>query len=192
VVASRAERRGGRKTRVDPNTTGRRGCDVFTLRCTRTLLARLRTTPAPDDKSPSTRLGDWYANLLARAGWSVVLFVSGRSLLPVVVAAKEASTLVPRFRASFTDVLKRLGVAAAAVDRELAEMDGVRIGRTRDRQVLGSMNDFAYLLRARRGAGSSLNNTALALELADAPCGPLGMRRPSEVTLELLEAAAGA
>jgi hypothetical protein len=61
---------------------------VFTLRCTKKLLARLGASPALDDVEPTTRLGDWYANLLFRPGGQVVLFVNERTLLPVIVKAR--------------------------------------------------------------------------------------------------------
>jgi hypothetical protein len=37
---------------------------VFTLRCTRILLKRLKAQPGVVAFPPSTRLGDWYAHLL--------------------------------------------------------------------------------------------------------------------------------
>jgi hypothetical protein len=43
---------------------------VLTLRCTRRLLARLDSEPITEDAAPTTRLGDWYANLLVRWSWS--------------------------------------------------------------------------------------------------------------------------
>jgi hypothetical protein len=44
---------------------------VFTLRCTKKLLARLGSTTVTDEVGPTTRLGDWYANLISgRAGRS--------------------------------------------------------------------------------------------------------------------------
>jgi hypothetical protein len=60
----------------------------------------------------------------------------------------------------------------------------VRIGKTASRQVLGSMNDFAYLLEAFYRDPLSL--TDVAVRLAATPCGPIGMRHPRDVVLELL------
>ena len=65
---------------------------MFRLRCTKKLLARLHTSPVTSGADPTTRLGDWYANLLFRPGGQVVLFVNERSLLPVLVLASPAST----------------------------------------------------------------------------------------------------
>jgi len=106
---------------------------VVTLRCTHKLLGRLRASTDPGDLPPTTKLGDWYASLLYAPGGQLVLFVSERSLLPVVVPAKEARTLVDRLRASLREVLSRLGVARRVIDFELAEMGSVRLGKTASR-----------------------------------------------------------
>jgi hypothetical protein len=46
------------------------------------------------------------------------------------------------------------------------------------------MNDFAFGLGFHLGAGDSLHQASL--KLAESPCSPLAMRRPLEVTRELL------
>jgi hypothetical protein len=101
---------------------------VFTLRCTKKLLVRLGSMPALDEVEPTTRFGDWYANLLFRPGGQVVLFVNERSLLPVLVPATPSSSLVSRFLEATVDVLRRRGVSAAAIKAERREMGEVRIG----------------------------------------------------------------
>jgi hypothetical protein len=60
---------------------------VFSLRCTARLLERLKLKPQPAVPPPTTRLGDWYANLVHLPGRQVVLALSDRTFLPVVVAA---------------------------------------------------------------------------------------------------------
>ncbi len=133
---------------------------MFTLRCTKKLLVRLGSMPVLDEVKPTTRLGDWYANLLFRPGGQVVLFVNERSLLPVLVPASPSSSLVTRFVEATVDVLRRLGVPAALGEAERREMDKVRIGKTASCQVLGSMNDFAYLMDAFRETPVSLSDIA--------------------------------
>ena len=46
------------------------------------------------------------------------------------------------------------------------------------------MNDFAYLMDAYPLAPDALSD--IAMKLARAPCGPLGMRRPADVAIEVL------
>jgi hypothetical protein len=156
---------------------------VFTLRCTGKLLKRLHATPGVDLEEPTTRLGDWYATLVYEGYEQLVLCVSERSLLPVVIPAREARTLVPRFRDALSELLVLLGVPTTEIERELAAMVDVRIGRTASRQILGSMNDFLRMLSYRRPGTSLLEESR---KLAEAPCGPLGMRSPDDVAPELL------
>jgi len=105
-------------------------------------------------------------------------------LLPVVVAAKEARTLLPRFQDALAELLARLGASPADIEHERAEMAEVRLGKTTSRQVLGSMNDFMRMLGSYRERGGSLLD--VSRELARAPCGPIGMRSPDDLTLEML------
>jgi hypothetical protein len=191
-VSADSDRRPRFSTRFGHERVGRGGgpfgyatpSSVVTLRCTKKLLARPRSSPVPDDAAPTTRLGDWYANLLFRPGSQVVLFVNERSLLPVVVPASPASTLVARFQEATVEVLLAHHVPAAIVEAERCEMEEVGIGKTASRQVLGSMNDFAYLMDAFRDDQASLSD--IAVRLASTPCSPIGMRRPADVVREML------
>jgi hypothetical protein len=135
---------------------------VYTLRCTGKLLARLGPVTEVARDPPTTVLGDWYGTLVYAPGMQLVLLVSERTLLPLVVPAREARTLAERL--------------PVELGRALAE----------SRQILGSMNDFRQMMMAHPWPPLSL--TALSLELAEAPCGPIGMRSPDELTRELFAA----
>jgi hypothetical protein len=157
---------------------------VFTLRCTRSLLKRLKVAPDPSPPASTNRLGDWYANLLYTKPQQLILCVSERTLLPVVIIAKGSEPVAVRFAAGVAKTLRAIGIPDPAVDAELAAMAGATISTTASRQVLGSMNDFASLLEAYLAHGDKLELTAL--KLADAPCSPIGMNSPKEATIELL------
>jgi len=60
---------------------------MFTIRCTKKLLRRVDDTETPT--ASTTVLGDWYAKVLYSRPHQLVLCVSERSLLPVVLHAKE-------------------------------------------------------------------------------------------------------
>ncbi len=77
-------------------------------------------------------------------------------------------------------MLLRLGVSAALVEAERREMNNVRVGKTASRVVLGSMTDFVCLMDANR------NLEDIAMRLAVTPRGPLDMRHPADVALELM------
>src|SRR3990172_729756 len=106
---------------------------MLTVRCTQKLLRRLDCRE--ETSAPTTVLGDWYANILFSRPQQLVLCVSERSLLPVVLLAKENQTLAPRLGAAVGEVLLRLGVAPALAEREQTEMRSFAYGRTKNRRV---------------------------------------------------------
>ncbi len=159
---------------------------MYTLRCTAKLLKRFGLPVQGAGELPTNRLGDWYATLVHAPRMQLVLMVSERTLLPVVVPAREAPTILERAPTALADVLLRLGVRPALIEPELAAMAGASIGRTANRRVLGSMNDFLRMMRSHHWPPSSL--TALSVELAAAPCGPVGMASPDDLTRELMAA----
>jgi hypothetical protein len=127
---------------------------------------------------PTTRLGDWYANLVYVAGHQVVLALSDRSFLPVVVAGAPGKTLVPRLREAVGSELAALGVSAADVAQELQAMQEVAFAKTADRRVTGVLVDFAFQLDSmvrhhRLVLDSDRALLGVSLELAETPCGPL-------------------
>ncbi len=157
---------------------------MFTLRCTARLRKRLGTTEDATSGAPSTRLGDWYAHLLFTRP-QLVLCVSDRTLLPILVPAREGHLLVARLRGAVAHMLRALGVADAAVAAERDAMMDAVIGKTASRQVLGSLNDFVWMLDSYRRAGTLLE---VSLRLADTPCGPLRMNSPREETIRVFAA----
>lgn len=156
---------------------------MVTLRFTRKLLTRIREPVEPSPAPPTTRRGDWYANLLFTPGGHLVLCVSERTLLPVVVSARELATLVPRFRRAVADVLRAMAIPGRDVEAEEREMAEVVFGPTASRQVLGSMGDFADAIHVARRPSESLLD--LSLWLADTPCSPLGMDSSRRATVKV-------
>jgi hypothetical protein len=159
---------------------------VFTVRCTRKLLDRMRADPESDWPAPTTILGDWCANLLYVGKQQLILCVSERTLLPLVLPATDAKLIPRRLPTALFDVLVALGISPSAIDRELSEMEQFAVGRTANRSVLGVMNDFAFALPYRRGDQSL---TELALWLAETPCSPIKMNSPDDQTKAAFAAA---
>ena len=85
-------------------------------------------------------------------------------------------------------VLAKLGIARARVAAEKQHLAKVIIGATISRSVLGSMNDFAFLARWHIKAEGDGDLVAIALKLAEAPCGPLNYKSPEQVAREVLGA----
>lgn len=156
---------------------------MYTLRCTGKLLKRIGPVTEATREPPTTVLGDWYGTLVYAPGMQLVLLTSERTLLPLVVQAREARTLAERFPLALARVLAALQVPPSAIEREVAAMASLRIGKTVSRQVLGTMNDFRRMMPSYGWPPSSF--AALSLHLAEAPCGPIGMRSPDDLTREL-------
>lgn len=120
---------------------------MFALRCTQKLLDRISTAPDPEPAPPDTVLGDWYANLFRAGRTQVVLAVSERTLLPVVVPAREGRTVVHRVVEAMEPLLSSLGIPAEVA---IAERDAMRhglIAKTANRRMLGSLNALAFQLQ---------------------------------------------
>lgn len=134
----------------------------------------------------TTALGDWYANILYSRPNQLVLCVSARSLLPVVLRAREFGTLALRFRDALALILGALRVPKPLIDAELREMELFSYGPTQNRRMLGSVNDFMFRLAVLVHERSHLSLTAMALRLAATPCAPIGYLFPREAALDLL------
>lgn len=120
---------------------------MFTFRATQKLLDRLNTKPVLDTAAPDTVLGDWYANLVRSGRTQVVLAVSERTLLPVVLPARDGRSLVRRLTEALDPLLVSLGVPAGDIAAERAAMQEWVIGKTASRRVVGSLNDLVFLLQ---------------------------------------------
>ena len=155
---------------------------MFTLRCTGKLLKRLKVRADPSPSHSTTRLGDWYANLLYTKPQQLVLCVSAKTLLPVMVPASGPAPIQTRLRDQLAEVLRAIGVPSTTIQAELLEMDRVVVSKTASRTVLGSMNDFVNMLSFYP---PGLPLVQLALSLAESPCSPIGMDSPKQATVEL-------
>jgi hypothetical protein len=131
-------------------------------------------------------LGDWYANLLNFGPRRYVLCQSERSLLPVILPARNA--LFPAgFGEALARVLLALGVPTEVVDREVAAASDVGFTKTHNRRVLGSMNDFAYCAQIYMSDARSADPTLeVCLKLAETPSKLIGYEAPAEVAISLL------
>ena len=134
--------------------------------------------PATATDSSTTRLGDWYVNVLF---WKpqVALFVSEATLLPVLVPFAPAASLIERFPAAMITNLQAHEVPRSFTDAERAAMADVRLSKTASRSVLGVMNEFRFLADVYRHDGET-DLLALSMRLcAKTPCSPLYSRHVS-------------
>src|ERR1700730_10542673 len=108
---------------------------MVVLRCTQRLLRRLRHKPAEDVPTSSTVLGDWYANLLWVYRKPLVLAVSARTLLPVLVPARDPASLGPRLAQALGHMLATLGIPAYRIEEEQRHMARIAFARTNSPQI---------------------------------------------------------
>lgn len=155
------------------------------LRCTAKLLKRLGISTPEEPPPPENALGDWYANILFTRVGHYVLLVSERSRLPVLLSARDLSSLPTRFIQTLTDLLADLEVPTHQIDREVAAMQPLYFGKTANRSVLGTLNDGVFLAEERLVSGDlSVDN--VTRRLARAPCLPLESKFPDKETRKLL------
>jgi hypothetical protein len=163
---------------------------MYAVRCTQKLHRRLGY-PLSDASVPATtQLGDWYANLLIAKPMHLVLCVNERSLLPVVVEARDPSGFPHRLADAVRSVLLSIGVSPAAAGREHTEMlSGMYLTKTASKSMLGSLNDFMFHLKVGVAEHPSESLLERSLRMARIPCNVIGFKYPSEVAYEVFASA---
>jgi hypothetical protein len=160
---------------------------VLILRCTAKLLARVALPQEPTAPSGTT-LGDWYAAPLGLGRKPYVLAISEHSRLPVLMAGRDLKHLADHLPDALAAVLWGLGISAVAIQRELAPMHPTVIAKTNSRSYLGTLNDFANLLRWRLHGQQDPDLVQAALELSHTPVAASTRQAftPDKLTRELL------
>jgi len=159
---------------------------VVVVRCTERLLFRLKQFDGEPSEESTTRLGDWYGNLLRVGQRHALLFISERSRLPVLLPVRAADRLQKELPAAVRDVLTWVGVPPEAIEQELAHMSPMYFGRTRSRSLLGSLTEFTRLAWFDFKTRRDIPLDVIARELAEVPLIlPFKGERPSAVTRRL-------
>ena len=156
---------------------------MVVLRCTQKLLVRLKHAGVLPAAESTTRLGDWYGNVLRIGRRQHLLFISERSRLPVVLPITESKRLGTVFPDAVCERLAIVGVTAEDIAVERARMSEIAFGRTRNRSLLGTLNDFAFMaqsVNARRAEPESPEE--LMRFLSQTPILPLDGASPIELT----------
>lgn len=91
---------------------------MFTIRSTRRLLDRLKALPLKNPEPPSTRLGDWYANLASRKTGELIICVSERTFLPVVLPIAALPNIAQELAKGLAIVLAELGIEKKLIELE--------------------------------------------------------------------------
>jgi hypothetical protein len=161
---------------------------MVVLRCTQTLLLRLKQFDDAPDVRTTTKLGDWYGNLIRMGNRHILLFISERSRLPIMLPVREANRLRSSFPDAVCQALAAIGVPAEIVERERLEMSEIAFGRTRSRSLLGSLNDFSMMVRMHFITRPTDSLERIARDLAETPLIlPFDGAHPSAVTRRILD-----
>lgn len=156
---------------------------MLVLRCTRRLFLASRIDPVAEPPSPTSSLGEWYANQVSLPfrGRSLVGFVHSGSLLTVLAPGRVLRTTVPVFQKRLPSLLRRLDLPEPWIETQMSALTSVCFARTASRSVLGSMSDIAEHIRAEAEWARSYNRLDLSrLEdrLAGVIFGALSYRCP--------------
>jgi len=158
---------------------------MITFRCTKRVIERFHLQIVDEALASTGILGDWYANLLNVGSQRFVLCVSARALLPVILPARRDS-FPSRFCDHLRGVLETLAISSDQIAAELASTADVAFARTRSRQVLGVMNDFAFMAAFLMSqANPPCTVEEARLQLAGTPYGLLGHDHPDRVARAL-------
>lgn len=109
----------------------------------------------------------------------MALFVNETTLLPVLVPLAPASSVLARFPKAVQAVFGRHGLAQPFIDAEIPQMAEGRLATTKNRSVVGIMNEFTHLGQIFREKSAPLDLETLSIRLAEVPCGPLYSRHIS-------------
>jgi len=158
---------------------------MFTLRCTQKLLKKFRIDGQLKSNSPTTTLGDWYANILYSRQGHFIICISENSLLPIILSAKDLDRFVPKFIGRIREILILLDIQAILVETEIEQMNPFYYGRTKNRVTLGTLSDYMKDLKYMLKLDTAKSELDWSLYFAETPCGPLKYRTSIEVTKEL-------
>jgi hypothetical protein len=104
------------------------------LRPTRKVL-KILPCSAEGDFLSDTALGDWYVNRVVVDRKPLLILLSSRSLLPIVLPARDIKSLPGRLPQLVAGRLERLGISGSLIDAEVAAIPPVHIAKTTDRSV---------------------------------------------------------
>jgi hypothetical protein len=101
-----------------------------------------------------------------------------------LVTRSRTPAMASVFPDAVCEVLGHVGVAAADIAEERSRMSEIAFGRTRNRSLLGTLNDFAFM--AQQEYGNRLEPESpeeLMRFLSQTPILPLKGARPIDLTL---------
>lgn len=148
----------------------------------------MRLDPSPSNAIPTTLLGDWHVNLLV---WRPQLIhcMNDRSLLSVLIPARESVTFPGRLADALNRLLLRLGVSSEVAVHEREAMNEFIVAPTNNRSILGCMRDAELALAYAVESSRYPLLEDLQWHLTKHIHRPTGYHHPGELAVELLAVA---
>lgn len=118
------------------------------LHCTAKLLKELGKPPLQTPDEPNKEgLGNWYANLLRIDRKKCILFTNEKTLYSFLipkVKKENLKNIIDEFLFNLNMNLQAEGFPLTVINRVMQEYTDIGFAKTASRQVLGSMNEFAF------------------------------------------------
>ena len=109
----------------------------------------------------SGKLGDWYCADIQLSKRQFIIAVSGTTRLAVLMEAAPYATFPTRLSLSIAQVLKTFEVPQHIIEQEISSAGEIALGKTDNRSILGSLNDYCGHLRFISDSGQlDLSNLA--------------------------------
>jgi hypothetical protein len=115
-----------------------------------------------------------------------------RSLLLVLVAAREGKSLPARVRDSVLALLGRLGVPSQSIEAEAFAMRDIALGPTANRRVVGCMREAAFALSLEFESRRFQTVQAIEDYFCEYIYSTTGYQPPGELAVELFSLASSA
>jgi len=148
---------------------------------------KLEEEPLKDPGPSTTALGDWYVNVIYMGRQPLVLAVSERSLLPLLMPARDLDNLPDHLTQTLIEKLQGMGIPETTIRQEISKMDPLIFAKTANRSVLGSMNDFTDQVKFTHHIHEDWSLVGMMDRLGDMPCKPIQYKYPSEIAKALLK-----
>lgn len=149
---------------------------MVTVRCTRRLLNRLVADQG--EAAASGLLGDWYAGPIRAGRRQLALCTNEHTLLSVVVPLAPRKGFVDRVREAAQYRIRQIAAPSAVVMTEIMALADMRIGPTRSRSVLASMNQLGWSAKVWIAERPTGDLEVLGHWLCDTPCSALRTHSP--------------
>jgi hypothetical protein len=152
--------------------------------CTRKILTKVGEEEITTEIS-DTKLGDWYVDYLFTQPYHIAIFVSEKTILPIFVPTSPINTVFDRFHNQLSLIMKQINIREIDIKSELLKMDDAKLTKTRNKRILGTMNDQKYHIRFYKIDKLGKSLIKASIKIAEMPVGAINMRKPIDATQEL-------